>query len=114
MSERKTDPADVFAHFFIAAQLAADTHDPERVERYATKMADLRARFPNRWVAYTDLLDQPDAPRWKVAGPFPDEGAAVAWGMTVRPEERSSWTVFFVEAPAEGERVNHPVCVELV
>lgn len=114
MTEQATTAPDLFAHFFTVAQTMYQTHDPDRVARFRAKMDDLRTRFPDQWVVYTDDPDQPDALNWQVNGPFPDEAAAVAWGMSLTPDERSLWTVMFVDGPGVGvERVNHPMCDQL-
>ena len=112
MNERRTAVADVFAHHFTVAQHQAEHHDPDRATKYRARMADLRTRYPNQWVVYTDQPDEPVAQTWKVVGTFADEQAAVDCGMTVPPEQRSAWTVCFVGVPAGvAERVTHPQAV---
>ena len=114
MIEQAVTAPDLSVHCFTVAQTMYQTHDPDRVTRFRAKMDDLRAKFPDQWVVYTDDTDEPDVPNWRVSGPFPDEAAAVAWGMGLSPDERSSWTVMFVDA-AEAcvEQVNHPMCAQI-
>jgi hypothetical protein len=107
MTEQTATAPDLFVHFFTVAQTMYRTHDPDRVASFQARMDDLRTKYPNQWVAYIDDADEPDALSWRVNGPFPDESAAVAWGMNLPPAERSLWTVIFVDAPEIGvERVN--------
>ncbi len=73
----------------------------EKVSAFRSQLAELRARYPNQWVAYFDRWDETmGAFEFSVEGPFASRADVVAW-LSDRPEYEE-WTVFHAAVPQPG------------
>ncbi len=74
--------------------LPADVEEDD--ESFRQQFNDIRFKYPNQWVAYTEVWDESaKQSRLIVQGPFASMNDALAWTKTLTDEQRDRYAIFY-------------------